>query len=106
MNDRTNWVYIATNEARKPLYQGSTWDPAMRWDEHLTGRGSKTVQKYGLTKIVWFKALPDKQSALEMEHRLKRKSRARKLPMIEAFNPDWRDMSADWLREAKRELDL
>ncbi|MEM7730705.1 MAG: GIY-YIG nuclease family protein [Pseudomonadota bacterium] len=103
---RTNWVYIATNEAGKPLYHGSTWDPATRWDEHLRGTDSSTVRRYGLTKIVWFKAFSNKETALEVEHRLKRKSRARKLPMIEAFNPDWRDMSADWLREAAREMDV
>ncbi len=100
----TNWVYIATNDAREPLYHGSTSDPAVRLAEHDQGIGSKTVRQYGLHKIVWFKAFPDKETALTVEHRLKRKSRARKLPMIEAFNPDWRDMRATWLREAAREL--
>ena len=102
---RTNWVYIATNEARTPLYHGSTWNPSARLAEHDAGKGSKTIARYGLTKIVWFQAVEGKDAALELEHRLKRKSRARKLPMIEAFNPDWRDMRADWLREAAREVD-
>ena len=94
-----------TNESGVPFYTGSTSDPALRLDEHLTGRGSKTVAKYGLHKVVWFKAYSDLETALIVEHRLKRKSRARKLPMVEAFNPDMRDLSAEWLREAAASFD-
>ena len=89
-----------TNEARTPLYHGSTSELSLRLDEHLSGQGSKTVRQYGLTKVVWFKACPDKETALVVEHRLKRKSRARKIPMIEAMNPNWADLSAPWLRGA------
>ena len=99
----TNWVYIATNAARTPLYHGSTSDPEARLAEHVAGRGSETVRRYGLTRIVWFQAVEDREAALVLEHRLTRKSRARKLPMIEAFNPDWRDLRAEWLRQAAGE---
>ena len=89
-----------TNAARKPLYHGSTSEPSLRLDEHLSGCGFKTVRRYGLTKVVWFKACPDRETALVVEHRLKRKLRARKIPMIEAMNPNWADLSSAWLREA------
>ena len=77
----------------------------MRLDQRLAGKGSKTVAKNKLHKVVWFKAYPDMETALVVEHRLKRKSRARKLPIIEASNPDMRDLSAEWLREAAATFD-
>ena len=62
----------------------------------------KFFRKYGLDQIVWFKAYEDKETALTVEHRLKRKSRKRKWPMIIAFNPDWADVKEAWFEEARR----
>ena len=97
-----NWVYIASNESGSVLYHGSTGDPLARWHEHLSGQGSKFFRRYALDRIVWFQACDTKEAALELEHRLKRKSRKRKWPMIIAFNPEWADMSEAWFGEARR----
>ena len=101
----TNWVYIASNASGSVLYHGSTSAPRRRWEEHVSGTGSKFFKRYGLDRIVWFEAYPDVQSALTVEHRLKRKSRKRKWSMIIAFNPEWADMSAEWFAEEEATFD-
>ena len=98
----TNWAYILTNKDCGTFYHGSTSNPAARLEEHRSGRGSKFVRKYNLYRLVWFKACEDKDHALQVEHRMKRKNRARKIAIIEALNPDWNDLTEDWLEDAKR----
>lgn len=98
----TNWAYILTNKERGVFYHGSTSNPAARLEEHRSGRGSKFVRKYNLFRLVWFQACEDKEAALVLEHRMKRKNRTRKIPIIEAFNPEWNDLTEAWLEEAKR----
>jgi len=98
----TNWAYILTNKARGGFYHGSTSDPAARLEEHRSGRGSVHVRKYGLFRLVWFQACEDKEDALTLEHRMKRKNRERKIAIIESFNPTWNDLTEVWLEEAKR----
>jgi putative endonuclease len=98
-----NWAYILTNRERGSFYHGSTHQPALRLEEHRSGRGSKHVWKYNLLELVWFQICDDKEEALLLEHRMKRKNRARKVRIIEALNPDWRDLTAELLEEARRE---
>ncbi len=95
-----------TNRERGVFYIGSTSDPSARLDEHLSGRGSQHVRKYGLDKVVWFKAFPDKEGALIIEHRMKRWAREYKFNAIEESNPAWRDLREEWLNEAAAEMDF
>lgn len=99
----TNWVYILTNKERGSFYIGSTSDPAVRLSEHRTGNRSKHVRKYNLYRVVWFKAYQDKETALTVEHRIKRKSRDWKFAAIEEMNPNWDDLTEQWLEAARQE---
>jgi putative endonuclease len=45
---------------------------------------------------VYFEQFHDVAAAINREKQIKAGSRARKLALIEAMNPDWRDLAADW----------
>ena len=99
----TNWLYIMTNKEHGSFYVGSTSDPAARLNEHRSGKGSKHVWKYNLFRVVYFQAYEDKDTALVVEHRVKRKRRDYKIWLVEQANPDWLDLTQAWLAEAARE---
>lgn len=51
--------------------------------------------EYGVTMLVWFEAIEDRENAFRRERRIKQWKRAWKLRLIEETNPDWRDPYED-----------
>ena len=93
---RSHWVYILTNQSGC-FYVGMTSDLSRRWWEHVTGRaGVVHTSRYHLTRLVYARECPDRQSALRHERTLKRLSRRRKWAVIHQFNPTVRDWSVEW----------
>jgi putative endonuclease len=89
------YVYIMTNQSRT-LYTGVTNDLRRRVYEHQHESLSGFTQRYHITRLVYYEATPDVRSAIAREKQIKGWSRARKLALIEAMNPGWRDLSAEW----------
>jgi putative endonuclease len=54
------------------------------------------ARKYDVTLLVWFEQHPTMHSAITREKRIKKWNRAWKLELIEADNPDWRDLAEDF----------
>ena len=54
------------------------------------------IRKYGIRLLVWFEQHPTMESAITREKRIKKWNRAWKLQLIEAANPDWRDLAEDF----------
>jgi putative endonuclease len=77
------------------LYTGSTTDLARRVWEHRIGAVPGFTRDYGVTCLVWYEGCPEIGLARQREHGLKRWRRAWKLALIEAMNPDWRDLAPD-----------
>ncbi|WP_244528676.1 hypothetical protein [Methylobacterium gossipiicola] len=48
-----------------------------------------------MTQLVWYEGYPEIAMARQREHTLKRWRRSWKLALIEAMNPEWRDLAAD-----------
>lgn len=48
-----------------------------------------------MTRLVWYETTNDADEAIAFEKKLKRLRRAKKIAMIGAANPDWRDIS-EW----------
>jgi putative endonuclease len=88
-------VYILTNERHTVLYVGITNDLFRRATQHREGLVSGFTKRYGLTRLVWFELHPDAWSAIQREKQLKAGSRQRKLDLINARNPEWRDLYPD-----------
>ncbi len=90
---RGGWVYIMTNRRNGTLYVGVTADLVARVFDHKpkTDPASFTA-RYGLGKLVYFEGFDFIQEAIEREKQLKAGSRVKKITLIEALNPEWKDL--------------
>ena len=85
-------VYILTNKPRGVLYIGVTSNLACRiWQHHqkLVNGFSKI---YNTDRLVWYEFHAEMYQAITREKQIKKWNRAWKIEMIDAFNPDWRDL--------------
>jgi len=95
---RTYYVYIMANASRR-LYVGVTNNLQRRVYEHKTKRLLGLTSKYNLTRLVHFEATTDVRVAIAREKQVKDWRREKKFELIEAEDPAWRDLSADWSGE-------
>ncbi|SFJ79541.1 putative endonuclease [Bosea sp. OK403] len=86
------WVYIMASGWNGTLYVGVTNSLSRRIAEHREGRGSEFARKYGATHLVYAERFARADEAIAQEKLMKRWRRARKVALIEAANPDWRDL--------------
>jgi len=89
------WVYIMTNANNTVLYTGVANDLRRRVGEHKVGLGSKFTSKHRVTKLVYYEEFGRIGDAITAEKRIKAGSRKKKIQLIEAFNPEWRDLFED-----------
>ncbi len=90
------YIYMMTN-ASKTLYTGVTNDLERRVREHKTGTGSKFTSRYRIHKLAFYETYDDIRQAIVREKQIKGWLRSRKIALIEERNPQWRDLSVDWL---------
>lgn len=90
--DRQFYVYILTNPTRSVLYTGVTNDLRKRVFQHREKLVPGFTSRYNLSKLVFFEATPDVTSAITREKQIKGGSRARKISLIDAMNPEWNDL--------------
>jgi putative endonuclease len=89
-------VYILASQRNGTLYAGVTSNLFGRIQQHREGLVRGFAQKYGVKLLVWFEQHPTMHSAITREKRIKKWNRAWKLELIEAANPDWRDLAEDF----------
>jgi putative endonuclease len=92
---RGGWVYIITNEPDAALYTGVTSNIARRAFEHREGLIDGFTRRYGLERLVLTEFYEDIRNAIQRESNIKHWSRAWKVRLIHAANPDWRDLYED-----------
>lgn len=92
------WTYIMTNRPFGVLYIGVTADLAARVSQHREGKGSDFCKRYKLTRLVLAEAHATIEEAIAREKMLKAWKRAWKVELIEAANPQWRDLWDDILK--------
>jgi putative endonuclease len=85
-------VYIMASHRNGTLYVGVTSDLVQRAWQHRQGTIAGFTQKYACKLLVWYEAHDAMESAIVREKQIKGGSRARKLALIEAMNPQWRDL--------------
>lgn len=90
------WVYIMADRYRGGLYLGVTADLVRRVQQHRDGTGSAHVLRYGLNRIVHAEQFDEILAAISREKLLKRWRRDWKFALIEAHNPNWRDLWDEW----------
>ena len=86
------FVYIMTNPRNTVLYTGVTGDLKRRVWEHKTKAVPGFTAKYNVVKLVYFGVFDDPEEAILREKKIKGGSRAKKIALINSFNPQWRDL--------------
>jgi len=89
-------VYLMASRRNGTLYCGSPSSPLRRIWQHREGVGSVFTRKYRVTRLVWYEFHGQMSAALKRELQIKEWRRRWKLELIEAANPDWRDLYEDW----------
>ncbi len=93
---KSAFVYIMTNKSNRVLYTGVTMDLYRRVWEHQHHALPGFTSRYNCTKLVFIEGYGDLMLAIEREKQIKNYSRARKVRLIEAKNPTWRDLSEEF----------
>ena len=96
---KTYYIYIFASKRNGTLYIGITNDLTRRIFEHKTGLINGFTKKYSVNKLVYFESTNDVNAAILREKRLKKWKRQWKIELIEKSNPDWKDLSANFILE-------
>jgi predicted GIY-YIG superfamily endonuclease len=88
-------VYIMTNQRNGTLYTGVTSDLPRRVYQHREGLVPGFTAGYSCKRLVWYEPHDSMAGAISREKQIKAGSRKKKLALIEAMNPQWRDLYDD-----------
>jgi putative endonuclease len=89
-------VYLLASQRNGTLYTGVTSDLIARIYKHRSDLLPGFTSKYCVKLLVWFEQHSTMENAIIREKRIKKWNRAWKLELIEASNPDWRDLAEDF----------
>src|ERR1041384_4712457 len=90
------YVYIMTNKSRT-LYTGVTNDLMRRVYEHKNKLVKGFTNRYNIQFLVYYESTSSIRSAIEREKQIKGWLRAKKIELIDSMNPEWKDLSEEWL---------
>jgi putative endonuclease len=86
-------VYILANQARM-LYIGVTRDLARRINQHRTKAFPRSyTAERGINRLVYVEAYTELRAARARERQLKGWKRIKKVELVSAANPAWRDLA-------------
>jgi putative endonuclease len=85
-------VYMMASKRNGTLYVGVTSDLPKRAFEHRDGVVKGFSKKYDCKMLVWYEVHETMIGAITREKQIKAGSRAKKLELIEAMNPEWSDL--------------
>ena len=80
------------NKRNGTLYAGVTSNLGQRVWQHREGVAEGFTERYGCKLFVWYEMHETMEAAIAREKQIKAGSRAKKLALIEALNPDWLDL--------------
>lgn len=90
-----HFVYMMASASHAALYTGMTSDLPARVAAHQQKLVEGFTKKYNCTKLVYYEATPDRDSALIREKQIKGWSRVKKVALVEMANPKWNDLSGE-----------
>jgi putative endonuclease len=95
--NRAAFTYIISNRSHT-LYVGATTDLIKRVREHRERTyPNGFTARYTFDRVVWYEAFPTYEQALLREKQIKGWTRAKKVALIQAENPNWLDLSDRWV---------
>ena len=86
------YVYIIASRRDGAIYIGVTNNLVRRAYEHRIKAVPGFTSKYNITQLVWFEVYDDPVSAITREKELKKWKRTWKIQLIQAENPEWKDL--------------
>ena len=95
MRANTYYVYIMTNKTRT-LYTGVTNNLQKRVLQHKRKLVPGFTSQYNITRLVYYEVHGDVRAAIQREKQIKSWLRAKKVALVVALNPAWKDLSAEW----------
>ena len=88
-------VYIMASRPFGVLYVGVTSNLPRRAYEHREGLIDGFTKVHGCKMLVWYQSFELITNAIRRENTIKHYRRAWKMQLIEALNPEWRDLYPD-----------
>ncbi len=88
-------IYIMASGRNGTLYTGVTSDLIQRAYQHREGLADGFTKRYGCKALVYFEMLGSMLDAIDREKQIKAGSRQKKVALVEAHNPEWRDLYFD-----------
>lgn len=80
------------NKPRGTLYTGVTSNLTQRVYQHKQGMTDGFTKRYGCKNLVYYEMGSNMEGAILREKQIKAGSRQDKFDLIEAMNPEWKDL--------------
>ena len=93
--ERQPVVYILASRRTGALYTGVTSNLFQRLHQHREGLIDGISKARGANRLMWYEVHDMMDSAIAREKRIKAWKRQWRINLIEASNPDWRDLAID-----------
>ena len=91
------YAYILASQRNGTLYTGVTSNLSQRIHQHKSNAVEGFTKKHSVHTLVWYEEHDSMINAIMREKAIKKWERACKLRLIEEYNPEWRDLSEDFL---------
>jgi len=78
------------------LCRSETGNLRRRVWQHEQGNGSEFCRRYKIDRLAYYDSFDDVIKAINREKQIKGLLRMKKIQMIVAVNPTWRDLSSEW----------
>ena len=79
------------------LYTGVTNNLQRRLYEHRMGINDSFTKRYHVYYLVYYETISNIKDAIHREKSIKGFSRNKKEVLINSVNPEWKDLSKEWL---------
>jgi len=94
---KKSFVYFMTNKNNTVIYIGVTSNLIRRVYEHKEKIYKGFSSKYNCNKLIYFEEFSNIEDAILREKQIKAGNRKRKEELVRSLNPDWLDLSIDWV---------
>ena len=92
---RDYYVYITASRSRV-LYVGVANDLERRVRQHKLKIIPGFTSRYNVDRLVYYESTGDIRAAIAREKEIKGWRREKKVALIEAVNPEWKDLTDEW----------
>ena len=94
---RNYYIYILANKTHSVLYTGVTNKLIARVLQHKEQKTEGFTKRYKVTKLVYYESTTDVSQAITREKQIKGGSRQKKIELVKSLNPEWKDLSNDFI---------